>query len=340
MRTSDTRYQILEILRQNSSCFVSGQELADSLKISRAAVWKAVQQLKNEGFEILSTQNRGYQLQSAEDVLSSGSISSYLKHKNLQVKVFKQIDSTNTALKQLAEQGAPEGTILVAEEQTAGRGRMGRSFYSPSGSGIYLSLLVRPKMSAASSTSLTAAAAVAVCEAIEAITKKKTQIKWVNDVYVDQKKVCGILTEGAMDFESGSLQYAIVGIGINLRDPDGGFPVDIKAVAGSLGETNSDIRSRLCAEVIDRLMDFYEHLEEKSFYEGYKKRSFLLGQKVNIISGGNYTDASPNSAPGKEPVSALVLDVEPDFSLKVSLPDGSIRLLNSGEVSVRPDTAC
>ena len=183
-----TKDLVLQRLRRGGGEYVSGGTLSAELSLSRTAVWKAVEQLRADGFVIESAPNKGYRLLSAGDALTESGVRLYLRHKELDVKVYKSISSTNTVLKQLAESGASEGTVLLAEEQTAGRGRMSRSFFSPPRSGLYMSVLLRPHLSAQISTRVTACAAVAVAEAIEELTGAEAEIKWVNDVLVDGKR--------------------------------------------------------------------------------------------------------------------------------------------------------
>ena len=227
-----TKNAILELLRQHTDVYVSGTELAKALSISRTAIWKGIEQLREEGYEIDSVTNKGYRLSSASDVLREEDVRKYLTAEGLDVRVYRSISSTNTVLKTMAEEGAPEGRCLIAGEQTAGRGRRGRSFYSPPDSGIYLSGLLRPALQAVDATSITACAAVAVAETIESLAPVKAEIKWVNDIYVDRRKVCGILTEASLDCESGQVNYLIVGIGINTRVPASDFPEELRSIAG------------------------------------------------------------------------------------------------------------
>ena len=320
-----TKDRVLDSLRSSGGSYVSGGALSAELSLSRTAVWKAVEQLRAEGFVIESAPKKGYRLLSGGDALTESGVRAYLRRRDLDLRVYKSISSTNTVLKQLAESGEAEGTVLLAEEQTAGRGRMSRSFFSPPRSGLYMSLLLRPHMSAQLSTRITACAAVAVAEAIEELTGCRAEIKWVNDVLVDGKKVCGILTEGSIDCESGLMHYAIVGIGINIRPPEGDFPAELRQIAGALpaAPDGEDLRCRLAAAVLDRLMDLYEQLPEGDCYEAYKSRSCLIGREINIL---------PLEG---EPVPATAIDVEPDFSLRVRLTDGTEKCLSSGEVSVR-----
>ena len=320
-----TKDRVLDSLRSSGGSYVSGGALSAELSLSRTAVWKAVEQLRAEGFVIESAPKKGYRLLSGGDALTESVVRAYLRRRDLDLRVYKSISSTNTVLKQLAESGEAEGTVLLAEEQTAGRGRMSRSFFSPPRSGLYMSLLLRPHLSAQLSTRITACAAVAVAEAIEELTGCRAEIKWVNDVLVDGKKVCGILTEGSIDCESGLMHYAIVGIGINIRPPEGDFPAELRQIAGALpaAPDGEDLRCRLAAAVLDRLMDLYEQLPEGDCYEAYKSRSCLIGRQINIL---------PLEG---EPVPATAIDVEPDFSLRVRLADGTETCLSSGEVSVR-----
>lgn len=320
-----TKDRVLDSLRRSGGSYVSGGALSAELSLSRTAVWKAVEQLRAEGFVIESAPKKGYRLLSGGDALTESGVRAYLRRRDLDLRVYKSISSTNTVLKQLAESGEAEGTVLLAEEQTAGRGRMSRSFFSPPRSGLYMSLLLRPHMSAQLSTRITACAAVAVAEAIEELTGCRAEIKWVNDVLVDGKKVCGILTEGSIDCESGLMHYAIVGIGINIRPPEGDFPAELRQIAGALpaAPDGEDLRCRLAAAVLDRLMDLYEQLPEGDCYEAYKSRSCLIGRQINIL---------PLEG---EPVPATAIGVERDFSLRVRLTDGTEKCLSSGEVSVR-----
>ena len=318
--------ELLRILWDNADHSISGAELARRLSVSRAAVWKAMEQLRAEGYLIESATRRGYRLSSRSDVLSAAGIERHLRREGLRLEVYPSLSSTNTLLKERAAQGAGEGLVLVAGEQTGGRGRMGRGFYSPPGTGLYLSVLLRPRMPAAEATALTACAAVAVAESIEALSGKAAQIKWVNDVLIGGKKVCGILTEASLDCESSYVNYAVVGIGINALSPDGGFPPELGGVAGAVfdGPALPELRCRLAAELLDRLMGYAAELEDKRFFPGYKSRSLVLGKAIHILS------------PGREPEAATALDLEPDFALLVRTGDGQIKRLQSGEVSIRP----
>jgi len=320
-----TKDAVLELLWRKADCFISGEMLAQELSVSRTAIWKAIDQLRTEGYVIESVTNKGYRLSSGSDVLSAEGVGKYLTREQLSVQVYQSITSTNTVLKRMAAEGASEGLTLIAGAQTEGRGRMGRSFYSPADSGVYLSLLLRPDCSAEEATRLTACAAVAAAEAIEELSGLSAGIKWVNDILVAGKKVCGILTEASIDCESGMMNYVIIGIGINTRIPVGDFPEELREIAGAVfgNEPIPELRCRLAASVLNKLWGYYEQLGSNAVYEEYKKRSVVIGAPINILPRG------------KDPEPAIALDIAPDFSLLVRTEDGTVRRLNSGEISIR-----
>ena len=321
-----TKDQVLEILWSSADRSVSGEELAARLSLSRTAVWKAVEQLRAEGYLIESAPRRGYRLLSKSDVLSASGIEKYLDCPELRLRCAEELGSTNTVLKELANRGESAGLALVAGRQTAGRGRMGRSFYSPEDTGVYLSLLLRPALPAAEATRITACAAVAVAETLEELSGRAAQIKWVNDVFMDGRKVCGILTEASLDCESGQLSYAVVGIGVNALEPAGGFPEELREIAGSVfrERTLPELRCRIAAGILHRLWRYCGGATLEDCFPAYRDRSLVLGRQVELLS------------PGREPESARVLDLEPDYALRVRLVDGSERAVRSGEVRVRP----
>lgn len=321
------REAVLGVLEENKGKTFSGAELARVLGVSRNAVWKAVQGLKEDGYRIESATKKGYCLSGDSDILSPQSIAAWLPDGTLPLRFEVQdvVTSTNTVLKQRAEEGEPEGLVCVANRQTLGKGRRGRSFYSPPDTGIYMSILLRPKLLARDSLLITTAAAVAVARAAETVTGRYAEIKWVNDVYCDGRKICGILTEASMDFESGGLSYAVLGIGINIADPESGFPAELSQVAASLfGSAShpSEARSRMIAEVCKEFFAVYTQLPSKAFMEEYRRRSFVIGCDVDVISP-------------KGTRAAHVLDMDADANLIVKFPDGTMEALSSGEVSVR-----
>lgn len=248
----------------------------------------------------------------------------------LKLEIKEEVSSTNTVLKEEAANGVPEGKVLLAHRQTAGKGRMGRGFYSPEETGLYMSLLLRPKLKMQDSLLITTAAAVAVAEAIEKVTGQKAEIKWVNDVYCHGKKVVGILTEGGMSSGHDELAYAILGIGINIWQPSGGFPEDLTRIAGSvMQEEKKDrhLRSKLAAAVLNEFMKIYPQITEKKFMELYRKRSFLVGNTVKLLS------AQHEEIPDLPLVK--VIGIGDDAQLIVELPNGEKRELCCGQVSAQ-----
>lgn len=325
----ELKEQVLDALERNKGHHVSGGALAETLYVSRNAVWKAVKSLQDDGHHISAVTKKGYCLAPDSSILSAASIGKHLVDYAdiFDIEVYKSLPSTNTALKEKAAQGAREGTVIAAEEQSAGRGRLGRSFYSPSGSGIYFSILLRPPVKATDATLITTAAAAAVALSIEAITGAQAKIKWVNDVFVDGKKVCGILTEGAFDMESGGVEYVVLGIGINITTPEGGFPPEISGLATSVcgDEAVLGIRGLLIAEILNRFWPYYQNLSRKTYLTVYKEKSLIIGGDIDVI-GGDQTRK------------ARALDIDDDCRLVVLFEDGKVESLSTGEVSIRPRT--
>lgn len=243
----------------------------------------------------------------------------------LTLDVRGEVSSTNTLMKELAAAGAPEGSVLIAESQSAGRGRQGRSFFSPDGSGLYLSLLLRPRLSPEDTAALTTAAAAATALAIEQVSGRSAGIKWVNDIWLEGKKVCGILCEAAFT-PAGGLDYVVAGIGVNIFAPEGGFPAELSGIAGVVfdrSEAPQDARSRIAAEILNNFARFYLNMEAREYFPEYKKRCFLLGREINVLRGG-------------EVIPATALDINDECHLLVRYRDGSEEYLRSGEVSIRP----
>lgn len=319
-----TREKLLALLEAHKGDYVSGEEIGEKLAISRTAVWKAVRALQADGFEIDAVRNRGYCLARTSDILSRQGMEKYLDSRwdALELHVLPTTHSTNALLREYANAGAPEGCTIVAGSQTQGRGRLGRSFFSPADTGIYLSLLLRPAgYSPTQAVRVTTMAAVAACQAIEAVSGREAAIKWVNDIYMDGRKVSGILTEGAFNLEIGSLDYIILGIGINAYPPSMGFPQEIASTAGAVFPAAvSDGRNRLAAEFLNRFLAIYRG--DIDYAGEYRTRSFLLGQNVNVLSPG-----------GQRP--AVALDVDGDCRLIVRYADGTVEALSSAEVSIR-----
>ena len=229
------------ILEQNRGKYISGADIASELGVSRNAVWKAIKSLTAEGFQIDAVTNKGYCLAEGSDVLSEQSVKKYLPEELWEHLIVRHtVTSTNTLLKEMAAKGAPEGTIMIAAEQTAGKGRFDRKFVSEV-CGVYFSIVLRPSIPASEALMITTAAAAATAEAVEAVSGRKTGIKWVNDVFIDGKKICGILTEAAFGMEGGGLDYAVLGIGINVKAPEGGFKGELANIADGVFGEDEDV---------------------------------------------------------------------------------------------------
>ncbi|MDD3173881.1 MAG: biotin--[acetyl-CoA-carboxylase] ligase [Herbinix sp.] len=322
----EIKQQVLKILEENRGNTINGSKLAEELFVTRSSIWKAVKALQKDGYSIKAVTNKGYCLLANNDIVSSESIIPFLKGEasNFILDVLQTVNSTNTLGKELAAKGAREGTVIIAREQTEGRGRMGRSFYSPNSSGIYFSIILRPKLNLEDSLLITTAAAVAVAQAIETVAGVKASIKWVNDVFVEDRKVCGILTEASLNFENGGLEYAVVGIGINIETKD--FPEEIHKTAGSLFSdkpSSSPVTSMLVAEVLNNLANCMNSLTDKQYLEEYRRRSFLIGKDIIVIKGA-------------KTIPAKAIDIDEKARLVVEYEDHTIEALNSGEVSIRP----
>lgn len=317
-----TKERLLRMLEDNRERHVSGAKLANDLGVSRNAVWKAVESLRAEGYVVEAATNRGYRLAQENDLLSRASIERNLPAGHpFDIVVRKRVDSTNAEARRRAAEGAPEGTVIIAEEQTAGRGRPGKTFFSPASTGLYLSVVLRPTLSVDRAQFLTTAAAVAGSQAIEEVTGRQALIKWVNDIFCGGRKVAGILTEGAVDMESGRFEHAVLGIGVNVKPPAGGFPSSIADVAGSVyDEKAGAVRSQLAAAFLRRFWDRYLHVADASFHEEYRRRCFLIGQPVVVTLNGSR-------------VRARAVDLTKDFKLVIELPDKTRRELAYGEVA-------
>ena len=200
---------------------------------------------------------------------------------------------------------------------------MGRSFFSPAGTGLYLSLLLRPTAwEPTRAAQLTAAAAAAMCEAIRQVTGKEPGIKWVNDLLLDGKKICGILTEASFSMESGVLEYAVLGLGVNVYLPEGGFPGQLGEIAGAVLDTpGEDVRNRIAGEFLNRFLDGYEHPEDRHFLDVYRRRSIAVGREVTVLSGGWERRA-------------FAFGLDDDCRLLVRYPDGTEQALSYGEIRI------
>lgn len=298
---------------------VSGEAAADTFGVTRAAVWKTVCHLRQEGYPIEALPGTGYRL-CPSDRLYPGRLAPLLPPQIGHFEVFNVTDSTNRQAKIYAEEHPGIPALFIANEQTGGRGRRGRSFRSEKDCGLYMSLVLFPSLPAQTSVRLTTAAAVVVAQVLEEMSGTPTGIKWVNDIYMKGKKVCGILTEGALDVESGTFRYAVVGIGINVRHTD--FPPELADIATTVEDAagTAPDRTQLAAEITRRLLS--TDPTSPAVMDAYRARMFLTGHRVNVLDpAGTYP--------------ATVTGVADDGSLLIRTEDGTERALSSGDVSVR-----
>jgi len=314
---------VLRCLEQKRGAAVSGGALSARLGVSRNAVFKAVCQLKDAGYGIESSRG-GYALSVRDNTLSTFGIQKYLAENKYNIHLYNEVSSTNTIVKEMAEHGAPEWTVAVADRQSAGRGRLGRTFVSPAGTGIYTSVLLRPDIPLEKVTLITVAAAVAAVRTIEKHSGKNAEIKWVNDVYVDGKKVCGILTEASFDAELSKISYAVLGVGINVAAPRGGFTGDAKGIAGALFDTaTAELRSAILADFLNFFSEYYVGGLEGAI-DFYRKKQYLVGRRAEISRGGINTVVD-------------VLGVDENCALVVRYPNDEVAKISSGDVSVHAE---
>lgn len=305
--------------------YVSGQEMSERLGVSRTAVWKVIHQLSRAGYEIQAVQNRGYLLTEVPDVISESELRSLRKTKWIGERIccFDEVDSTNTRAGQLAEEGAPHGTLVVADRQSSGRGRRGRSWCSPSQTGIFMSLLLRPQIEPANASMLTLLIALAVAKGIEKNTELTVQIKWPNDIVINGKKVCGILTE--MNAQMDYVNHILIGVGINVHNTE--FPDEIAHMATSIYlESGRHVqRAELIEAIWEEFEDYYENFLEtqnlNSVLKEYDQYLVNRGKKVCVLDPqGNYEGVADGITERGE--------------LLVETAEGQ-RKVSSGEVSVR-----
>lgn len=320
----ELKERVLSRLLTDTNAYISGGALSRELGISRNAVWKAIVQLREEGFAVEAVTNRGYRLLAMPDHLQATAILAALHTHRLgqTLYVHDELASTNQTARELAVAGAAGGTVVVADRQTAGRGRRGRQFDSPAGEGLYMSVVLRPENWSGDPALLTSCAAVATARAIEEVCPVSVQIKWVNDLFVTNKKVCGILTEAGLNLETGEMEYAVLGIGINTGKRE--FPPELCAIATSLGNVTEKPISRnaLLSAVLNQLEPALLQMADGAFLEESRRRSLLLGREITVLSAqGDYT--------------ARATAIDAQGHLIIALPDGEMRTLTSGEVSVR-----
>ncbi|MCL2456653.1 MAG: biotin--[acetyl-CoA-carboxylase] ligase [Defluviitaleaceae bacterium] len=342
-----TKEKILAILEANRGKNISGEAIAQQIGVSRNAVWKAVNALKKDGRKITAATKKraehaskfedpserelrrfedavsrqtkkGYCLCDDGDTLSAAGMSPFLQNGAEKIFVFPVLESTNKTAKEMAISDAAHGTVVFANAQTAGRGRYGRSFFSPPSRGIYMSFILRPeKLGFHAPTLVTSFAAVAVCESIETICNKSPKIKWVNDIFLDEKKICGISAEAIFDLESAEIQWVVVGVGVNFSGAD--FPEELREIAGAIFcDKPAVTRNRLAAEIINRMLS--ENPNNAEILQKYKRRMKMLGEKILVT--------------GNEPFEAVALDIDDGGRLIVRKNDGEVVTLSAGEVRI------
>jgi BirA family biotin operon repressor/biotin-[acetyl-CoA-carboxylase] ligase len=335
--------EVVKILECNRGAPVSGEALAEQLGVSRTAVWKAVGALKDEGYPIDGAPKRGYVLSDSSSVLSRESILSGIMALNPEaarsvadISVLRTVDSTIAEAKRRVAEAAnltsiPFGSVIIADEQTAGRGRRGRTFFSPNADSVYMSFVLKPADAIENSLLITIMAAVAVCRAVErvtdadvAATPRKPEIKWVNDIFINNKKICGILTEAVSDVESGIIESLILGIGVNINISEEDFPAEIRDIAGSLHIAPGK-RGLFAAALISEVFSLYGTLANGGadyIMREYRARSLMNGRNITVIKGDEKTDA-------------VARGIADDGSLAVEYANGTRENLRSGEVSVK-----
>ena len=319
--------RVLELL-QAADGYLSGQAISEQLGVSRAAVWKHIKALQQTGYEIDSRTNRGYRLVQSPDLLTEQTVRQALGEHPWagQIQVLAEVDSTNNRAKQLGSAGAPAGTVVLADRQSAGRGRLGQSFRSDGGMGVYLSALLRPNLRPDELPPVTALVAVAVCDAVQAVCGQRPQIKWTNDIILQQRKICGILTELSVEAELGVVSYLVVGAGVNVRQREADFPPELQAVAGSLYALTGIMvpRARLAAEMIRAFSRMEQALcgDWHSWMDQYRADCLTVGKDIQILRNGTAQRAHCD-------------DLDETGALLVTYPDGTKERIFSGEVSVR-----
>lgn len=317
--------EILRLLR-SADGYISGQELCNRFGVSRTAVWKAINQLKEAGYEIEAQQNKGYRLMAAPDLMTEAEIKSLMHTEWVakEVLYFDTIDSTNTKAQELAEKGYPSGILVVADKQESGKGRRGRSWVSPSGTGIFMTLMIKPDINPNNASMLTLVAALAVAKAITSVTGEEALIKWPNDIVVNGKKVCGILTEMNAQFDY--INHIVVGIGINVHNES--FPEEISQMASSLMIEAGGKRFHR-AQIIAETMSYFEQ-----YYDTFLKTqdlSALVREYDELLVNRN---KSVRVLDPKEPFDGKAMGITPKGELIVDTWE-SRKLVSSGEVSVR-----
>ena len=325
------RSRILELLRKAGEAYMSGEEIAGKLGVSRTAVWKHVKELREAGYKIKSRSRSGYTLEGTPDCLLPGEIKNGLRTRFVgkDIVFFEEVDSTNRVAKQLAQKGAAAGAVVVAEAQGKGRGRLDRPYFSPAGKGIWFSVIVRPHILPQEAPKCTLLAAVAVAMAMKRFDLK-AEIKWPNDILHEGKKLTGILTE--MSAELDRVNYIVIGTGINVNMEEEDFPEELRDKATSLAIMKGEKLPRVAffQAVLEALDELCTVLEEDGFapiVARWREYAVTLGQDVHVIG-----------ATGRGSFDGRAVDIDEEGALLVETADGVRRVL-AGDVSIRPKKA-
>lgn len=312
----ETKNLILSEFEKNRNTLISGQSLADKLGVSRNAVWKAINALKNDGYNIQCVKNSGYIFENNNDIISKEGLLQYLKH-SVQIFTYKELDSTNNEAKRKIANELKNDAIIISQTQTNGRGRLGREFYSPD-SGVYYTLVLSTPKEIKDCVFITTATACAVSMVLEKFCDEDVKIKWVNDIYLNEKKVSGILTEAVTDFESGMVSHLIIGIGINTNTEI--FPDELKDIATGI-PLKGITKNQLIAEITENIYSFFESDKKDGYIDYYKSRSLVLGKEIFYFENSQKHEA-------------LAIDIDSSGGLVIN-ENGLIKTLASGEISLR-----
>lgn len=319
--------KILKLLKDNKDSYISGQDISNELGVSRTAIWKHITKLKEMGYEIDSISKKGYKLVESPDLLTYEEIKPYLSTKLIGRKVlhFDTIASTNSKAKEIADLSENNGAVIISEEQTNGRGRLGRTWVSPKYKGLWMSIILKPELNPMEAAKLTQIGAAAVAKSLKELNIDAL-IKWPNDVVLNSKKVCGILTE--MNAELTKINYVIMGIGINVNIEENDFPVELRDIASSLciEHGKSINRQELTAKILNNFETLYlEFINKGNIKESIdicRSFSAILNKEINIIKNQQITPA-------------IAKDLDDEGKLLVEYSDGNTEWLISGEVSIR-----
>jgi BirA family biotin operon repressor/biotin-[acetyl-CoA-carboxylase] ligase len=318
--------ELLQALREGGH--ISGEELGKRLKMTRTAIWKRVNRLRGLGYEIASSPRRGYSLVSVPDLLLPEEIEPGLRTKifGKQIIFYHELSSTQSAAKELGRRGAEEGTVVISETQTQGKGRKGREWFSTPGQGIQISVILRPRLKPAQSIQIPLVAGVAVAQAIAEVTPLKPRIKWPNDIIVGRKKVGGILTE--MSAEIDRIDYVVLGIGLNVNTPQTLFPKEIGEIATSLAEELGGPVSRV--RLLQSFLREFEGLYREFAISGFQ----TIRERWKAMSNTIGAWVEPSDMDGAK-MKGKILDIDADGALLLQKRNGSIERILAGDVSLR-----